>query len=104
MRGQTVGLTPGGYKIGSFRPSHARHSRPRCTTRFRAPETWASGAGREAVPFGDASLGNPVLWYFPECEIALISTSCVYMSMSQNVGKSVKPCARPLRFPWTSLM
>src|SRR5215467_11525591 len=45
-----------------------------------------------------------VLWCFPECEIALISTSCVYMSMSQNVGKSVKPCARPLRFPWTSLM
>jgi hypothetical protein len=31
-----------------------------------------------------------VLWYFPECKIAIISTSYAYMSMSQNVEKSVK--------------
>jgi hypothetical protein len=33
---------------------------------------------------------NTVLWYFPECKIAIISTSYAYMSMSQNVEKSVK--------------
>jgi hypothetical protein len=40
-----------------------------------------------------------VLWYFPECKITVISTSCTYMSRAQNVGKSVKQCVRPLRFP-----
>ena len=36
-------------------------------------------------------LKEQALWYFPECKIAVISTSCVYMSMSPNVRKSVKP-------------
>ena len=45
-----------------------------------------------------------VLWYFPEYKIAVISTSYADMSVSQNVEKSVTPCARPLRFPWTSPM
>jgi len=30
-----------------------------------------------------------VLWYFPECKIAVISTSYVDLSVSQNVEKSV---------------
>jgi len=45
-----------------------------------------------------------VLWYFPERKITIILTSYAYMSMSENVEKSVKQCARPLRFPWISPM
>ena len=43
-----------------------------------------------------------VLWDFPECKIAIISTTYTHMSMQQNIEKSVKQCARPLRFPSTS--
>ena len=63
---------------------------------------------REVIGRGGSApcvwLDNLVLWYFPECKIAVISTSYADMSVSQNVEKSVTQCARPLRFPWTSPM
>jgi hypothetical protein len=60
--------------------------------------------GQFLTPFYQPVVITMVLWYFPECKIVVISTSCAYISMAQNVGKSVKQCVRPLRFPWTSPM
>ena len=47
------------YYLAGIRHDIRQTTRPRCTTRFRAPGTWAYGAGRETVPSGSASLGNP---------------------------------------------
>jgi hypothetical protein len=55
----------------------------------------------DVLSYGSVEVDATVLWYFPECTITILSTSYAYLSISQNVEKSVKRCARPLRFPWT---
>ena len=62
----------------------------------------STGRGGDVVEF--YQILALVLWYLPVYKIVIISISYDHMSTSQNIRKSIKQCARPLRSPWTSPM